>query len=241
MLKWAVVQPAHAGLSVSHRKPVRSDRRRGRSHPPRRAGARSAAALGRARTRPQPVRVHVQDAERPHRCRHHDPVPLGGETDRAPPRPAGELHVPPGFAACDVERLAPASVADREEAQHQRLRIERPRRALDRRPLLSRRLDRACALHGRVLDADRQRLQALPCLFAGAGSRHLGPRQSRRDGAGDRSAGRPGNASGKPHRRAGGQSLSLHGVADLRRARRHRAPSRAGAVRRHAVRDAGAA
>ena len=34
---------------------------------------------------------------------------------------------------------------------------------------------------------------------------------------------RSGDASGEPRRRAGGQSLSLHGLADLCRPRRHRA------------------
>ena len=56
--------------------------------------------------------------------------------------------------------------------------------------------------------------------------------------------GQPGDAvdaSGKPRRRAGGQSISLHGLADLCRARRRRAQARAGPVRRHALRDAGAA
>ena len=48
-------------------------------------------------------------------------------------------------------------------------------RALSRRPAA------ACPRLGRVHDADHQRLQALPLLFAGAGPRDLGPRQPRRD------------------------------------------------------------
>ena len=54
-------------------------------------------------------------------------------------------------------------------------------------------------------------------------------------------AGRSFDASGKPRRRAGGQSLSLPCLADLRRARRRRAQARAGPLRRHAVRGIGAA
>ena len=46
---------------------------------------------------------------------------------------------------------------------------------------LSRRAADACPRVGRVHHADHQRLQALSFLFAGAGSRDLGPRQPRRD------------------------------------------------------------
>jgi len=58
--------------------------------------------------------------------------------------------------------------------------------------------------------AHHQRLQALPFLFAGAGSCDLGPRQPRRDGARARRSRRCRDAAGKPHRRARRQSLSLH-------------------------------
>ena len=86
--------------------------------------------------------------------------------------------------------------------------------AVAARPAFPRRAARACARGGGVHHADHQRLQALSRLFAGARPRDLGPRQSRRDGAGARAARRCGDASGEPHRRAGGQSLSLHGLAD---------------------------
>ena len=72
-------------------------------------------------------------------------------------------------------------------------------------------------------------------LFAGARPRHLGARQSRRHDARARRAGRSGDASGKPRRRAGGESVSLHGVADLRRPRRHGAQARSRAVGGYAV------
>ena len=108
-------------------------------------------------------------------------------------------------------------------------------------PAFSRRPAGARARRGGVHHADRQRLQALPRLCAGARPRHLGARQSRRHGARARPARRSVDASGKPHRRARRQSVSLHGVANLRRPRRHRAKARSRTVGRHALRDQGAA
>ena len=49
------------------------------------------------------------------------------------------------------------------------------------------------------------------------------------------------HAAGKPHRRARGQSLSLHGLANSLRARRRRPQARSRAVGRYAVRDQGRA
>ena len=70
-----------------------------------------------------------------------------------------------------------------------------------------RRPSRACARGRGVHHADHQRLQALPQLFACAGPRDLGPRQSRRDGqrarrapAMDRQGSRIGWASPRPIR-----------------------------------------
>ena len=81
--------------------------------------------------------------------------------------------------------------------------------------------------HGRgmavVLHADGQRLRALPAERAGAAVGALGPRQPRRDAARARRLRRRGDAHREPHRRAGGQSVSLHRRADPRRPRRHRA------------------
>ena len=105
-----------------------------------------------------------------------------------------------------------------------------PRRPLDPRPR-----------RRRVLHADHQRLQALPRLYARPRPRHLGARQSRRHGARARPTRRSGNAPGKPHRRAGGEPVSLHGVADLRRPRRHGAKARSRPFGGYAVRDQGAA
>src|SRR5260221_411100 len=60
----------------------------------------------------------------------------------------------------------------------------------------------------------------------------LGLRPSRRHGARPGRQGRSCDAPGEPRRRAGGESVSLHCVADRRRARRHRAQARARAARR---------
>ena len=94
---------------------------------------------------------------------------------------------------------------------------------------------------GRVHDADHQRLQALPLLFAGAGPRDLGPRQPRRDGPRARRRRRCRDAAGKPDRRARRQSLSLHGLADSVGARWRRSRARSRPVRGHALRDQGGA
>ena len=61
--------------------------------------------------------------------------------------------------------------------------------------------------------------------------------QSRRDDPRAGRAGRSVDASGEPRRRAARQSVSLHGVADPRGPRRHRAQAHARAVRRFTLRD----
>ena len=107
-------------------------------------------------------------------------------------------------------------------------------------PRLSRRAAGARARLHRVHDADHQRLQALPLLFAGAGPRDLGPRQPRRHDPRARRPGRSRDAAGKPHRRARRQSLSLHGLANSLRPRRRRPQARSRPVGRYALRDQGA-
>ena len=83
---------------------------------------------------------------------------------------------------------------------------------------------RACWHHAarrcRVQHADAQRLQALSPLLARARPRDLGARQPRRHGARAGRSGRSRDPPGEPGRRAGGQSLSLHGEPDRERARR---------------------
>ena len=94
---------------------------------------------------------------------------------------------------------------------------------------------RACARRRCLHNPDDQRLQALSQLFARPRPRDLGTRQSRRDGAGAGRAWRCGDAAREPGRRACRQSISLHGVADLQRARRHGAHARSRPVGRHAL------
>ena len=77
------------------------------------------------------------------------------------------------------------------------------------------------ARHG-FRHADGQRLSAFPAELAGARSRDVGVRSSRRHDPRARRRRRSGDAAGESHRRAGGQSLSLHSFANRRRARRHR-------------------
>ena len=72
------------------------------------------------------------------------------------------------------------------------------------------------ARHG-FRHADGQRLSPFQAKLAGARSRDMGLRSSRRHDPGARRPGRSGDAAGEPHRRAGGQSLSLHSVANRRR------------------------
>ncbi len=104
-------QPALAWLSISGRAALRPDRAGARHHPPRYHRARPAAALGRGRIRPEPVRVHLC-AEEGHRARRqHDAVPQRREADRAPPRLSRHLHVPAEAAERVRLRLASASIA----------------------------------------------------------------------------------------------------------------------------------
>ena len=96
------------------------------------------------------------------------------------------------------------------------------RNSLAARPVVSR---GAFAIRGaqhRLCRADGQRLSPFPPELAGAGSRDLGLRSSRRHDPGARRPRRSGDAAGEPHRRTRGQSLSLHSLANRRRACRHR-------------------
>ena len=133
------------------------------------------------------------------------------------------------------------SIVSRASGENAFMAKRRRRSAVAVRPALSRRPSGARARLGRVHHADHQRLQALPLLFAGAGPRDLGPRQPRRDDPRARRPRRCRDAAGKPHRRTRRQSVSLHGVADPLRPRRRRPRARPRPVRRHALRDRGAA
>ena len=169
------VEPHRAGLPAPDRgalRPGRSDRGAAAA---RRRGARPAAALGRARVRPEPVRIHLRAAGRPRAGRHDGAVPQRREADRAAQRPACDLHVP--ARACPTrfhQRLAPASVAARSNVVTQTL--SRPTIDLlsPLGALVPRRAPRARARGGRVHHADAQRLQALPSVPARARSARSG-------------------------------------------------------------------
>ena len=149
------------------------------------------------------------------------------EAGRAPARPSRQLHVPAAIAQRVLQRLASASVA----ARSRRPARTRSSRTTEREllsPLGRHYLGgpaRACARRRGVHHADHQRLQALS-------RRQLAGARSRRSGRSDNRgvmvrvlgrARRSGDASGEPRRRAARQSVSLHGLADPRRPRRHRA------------------
>ena len=142
-------------LPVSHRDTLRSARADPGDDPPRRGGARPAAALGRDRARAEPVRVHLPDPDRARARRHHDAVPQRGEADLPPAGLSRELHVPAEAAQRDVERLASAPVAARQAHRRQCLRSRGRRAAVAARPPLPRRSAGACARRGRVHHADR--------------------------------------------------------------------------------------
>ena len=119
---------------------------------------------------------------RPRARRQHGAVPQRREADRPPPRLSRHLHVPAKAAERVRLGLAPASVAGVARQRRERLHGQGRRRAAEPvRPTLSRGAAAARPRLDRVHDADHQRLQALPLLFAGAGPRDLGPRQPRRD------------------------------------------------------------
>src|SRR5271167_3704002 len=95
-----------------------------------------------------------------------------------------DFHVPPKTSERVRFRLASASVDRLARKRRKRIHDEGWRRSVEPvRPALSRWSLAARARFGRGREPDHQRLQALSLLFAGDGSRDLGPRQSRRDGA----------------------------------------------------------
>ena len=106
----AIGQPAVARLSIPDRAALRPDGAGAGNHPPRRAGARPALAIGRGRVRPEPVRIHLCADQGADARRQHGAVSSRREADRAPPRLSRHLHVPAETAERICLRLAPASV-----------------------------------------------------------------------------------------------------------------------------------
>ena len=196
---------------------LRSDRADPRDGAPRCGRARPAAALGRDRARAEPMRVHLPSADRACAGRHHDAVPQRREADLPAAGLSRELHVPAEGGERDVERLAPAPVAARAAHRRQCLHVRRARNCCRRTGGTS---SPACSrMRARRRPSPRRRstaTSATAAYCAGARPRDLGPRQSRRDDPRARRPRRSGDAARKPGRRAGGQSVSLHGLADRR-------------------------
>jgi hypothetical protein len=121
--------------------------------------------------------LEVELAGRHGASRYHGAVPQRAQAGGAAARPSREPDVPAAAAEHVRQRLAPASVAARRQIQAEPVRLQRSGgTAFAARPLISRRPHRARARGGRLHHADHQWLQALPALFAGARSRHLGAR-----------------------------------------------------------------
>ena len=170
-------------------------------------------------------RVHVFRATRAARRRRSRALPHRDAADLPPHGLLRDLHVPPGAQRLLLERLASASVGGR---------CTRPARIASRRSTrtsicrrsgrgVPRRAPRACRAGDRVRDADCERLPAVQAELARAGPRgwgydHRGAMIRVLGGVGD-----PATRTGESRRRAGRESLFLHGVSDRRRPRRHRA------------------
>ncbi len=144
------------------------------------------------------------------------------------------LHVPAEAAQRHVERLASAPVAQGPSGANAFADPKEPLSPVGR-PWMAGLLDRARGRRG-FLNADDQRLQALPAFSARARQGDLGPRQSRRDGARAGRTGRSGEPPGEPGRRAGRKSLSRHGEPGRERTRWAEAPGRSRSIRRRALR-----
>ena len=118
-------QPALPGLPVSDRDTARPDGADPRNGAPRYHRARPAAALGRDRARPEPMRVHLPPAGRTFAGRYHDAVPQRGEADLPAAGLSRQLHGAAEGGERAVERLAPAPVAARSALRHQRVHVPR--------------------------------------------------------------------------------------------------------------------
>ena len=157
--------------------------------------------------------------------RQHDSVPQRHQADRAAPRLSRHLHVPPELAQRDVERLAPAPVAARqEERQATRSSTDAELLSPVGQHWLAGLLDHAAApppsprrpstatsaiapIRWRPTARSGAATIAAPCCACIGG------------------AGRPRDAYREPRRRARGQPLSLYRLADRLRPRRHRRAS----------------
>jgi hypothetical protein len=149
----------------------------------------------------------------------------------------------PPFPQHHVQRLAPASIAGqrchgrkRLHARRARTRHHAGRRAAHADGHRRRLAGRAAGprpRHGVLVHAHGQRLRALSPERAGAAGGAVGPRQPGRDAARGGRRGRWRDAHRKPHWRAGGQPLPVHGGANPRGA--GRSGARADAAARYRV------
>ena len=218
-----------------------------RDRPRTAAGPRPAAALARDRARPEPGRGGLRSDRCAHRRRPDGPVPQRRAPGAAPRRLSRQLRLPAAVPERDGERLASAPVAasTARPARNAFIR-DAPARAATPSDAPHTLSDvgahylAGLLAHGRAMAPfcapTINAYGALPAERDGAAVGRLGPRQPRRDAARARPLRRRGDADREPHRRADGQSLPLHGGADPRRPRRHRAPPRRAAVGRRALR-----
>ena len=203
-------------------------------------GSRPAAAFGRGRARSEPVRIHLRAGAGPGRGRHHGAVPRGEKAGRRGGTVIwSSFMCRPALPNVVLQRLAPASVAGRKQDEGRTRSLSITSRTFCRplgRYFLAG-LTRQCARRARLRHADDQRLQALSRpLTRMAPDRAVWARDNR--GVMMRvtgPAGRCCDASGEPRRRAAANPVSLHGVADLFRARRHRTQARSWSVGGHAL------
>ena len=242
-LTWPAEAPGgrahHARLSVPDRvalRPGRSDHRGAAPAIRRRSACR--CARSRVELGPEPIRVHLRAAGRARGGRHDGAVPQRHEAGGAAARLIASFMCRPRLPNTFASGWhLHQSLLDRKSRRTVRLS---DKRVCSRRSAA--RFSPACSrMRARRRPSPRRRSTATSAITASTRWR-----RSRRSGRsdnrgvmirvlGDRATR---DASGEPRRRAARQSVSLHGVADHRRPRRHRAQARSRAVGRRALRGA---
>ena len=157
--------------------------------------ARIWPAFHRKRMGPRTSRVHVCPSCRARRRRQRAAVSHRDAAGVPAARLFRHLHGSPGVQGLLSERLAPASVAGRCVERRQSVDAEKIRRTVvAARPVVSRRPSAIRGAERGVRHAHRQRLSPLQAELAGARSRRLGLRPSRRHDPRARRRGRSGDA-----------------------------------------------
>ena len=178
-------------------------------------GTGPAAALIGGRVRTKPGRGHVRRLDRDGAGRSDAAVPQRDEADLRARRLSGELHVPAAVAACRVVRLASASF----DRGYRRPGTICFRTQTDCRRWRATGWADCCGMRRAAAAFSTPTINGYKRYHAeldGAGSRRMGVRQPSGDGARRRPARRSRDPAGEPGRRARGQSVSLHGLADRR-------------------------